>query len=224
MFVVLQQQQEIQKSMLELCKNLTITNLTQQPQDIITAMAEQNKNMQNTIIELSKNAGNYNNNKTFNLNFFLNETCKNAINMSDFVNSINLSLDDLENTGKLGYVNGISKVVIDNLNELEQQDRPIHCSDIKRETIYIRNNNTWIKETEDKETLKKFINEIASKNIKKITDWVKEYPEYNNYNSKINDKYLKIVSNSMSGSTPEEQINNINKIISNVVKEITIVK
>jgi hypothetical protein len=163
-------------------------------------------------------------NKTFNLQFFLNEQCKDALNMSDFINSIQLQLSDLEETGRLGYVDGISKVVIDNLNSLNVHSRPLHCSDSKREVIYIKDNDQWVKENENKDTMRNMIKQVANKNIKNIPEWVKAYPDCLKSESKQNDKYLKIVSNSMSGSTEEEQKNNINKIISKVAKEVVISK
>ena len=165
-----------------------------------------------------------NSDKTFNLQFFLNEQCKDAINITDFVNSIQLQLEDLEETGRLGYVDGISRVVIKNLDDMNTHKRPIHCSDSKREILYIKDNNQWIKENENKDTMIKIIKQVANKNIKNIPEWVKAHPDCLNSESKQNDKYLKIVSNSMSGSTKEEQQNNINKIISKVAKRVIINK
>lgn len=167
---------------------------------------------------------NNSNNKTFNLQFYLNEECKNAINMRDFVESIQIQLSDLENTGKVGYVEGISQIFINNLGKLHTHDRPIHCSDFKREVLYIRNENKWFKETNDKTTIKNAIKQIAGKNINKIKQWQEKYPNYNNPSSKDNDKYMQIVINSMSGSTEDEQHSNINKIIKNVAKEVIIDK
>jgi len=131
---------------------------------------------------------------------------------------------DLEETGYLGYVEGISKVVIDNLNALTVHKRPIHCSDSKREVIYIKDDEQWTKDTDNKDKMKNVIKKVAHKNMKQIPEWVKTHPECFDSDSKQNDKYLKIVSNSMSGSTEEEQKNNMDKIISKVAKEITINK
>jgi hypothetical protein len=126
-------------------------------------------------MELAQKAGNNNNsnnnNKTFNLQVFLNETCKDAINLSDFVNQIQVSIGDLEETGKLGYAEGISKVFIKNLNDIDYSNRPIHCSDSKRETLYIKDDNQWTKDDEQKSNLTKAIKQVANKNIKKISDW-----------------------------------------------------
>jgi len=174
----------------------------------------------NTINSINCN----NNNKTFNLQVFLNEECKNALNIRDFVESIQLQLSDLENTGQVGYVEGISQIFINNLGKINKHDRPIHCSDFKREVLYIKNNNEWIKETEDKTTIKNAIKQVANKNIKQIKQWQEKHPQYNDPDSKQNDRYMKIVYNSMSGSTEEEQKNNLNKIIRNVAKEVIIDK
>jgi hypothetical protein len=163
-------------------------------------------------------------NKTFNLNFFLNETCKDALNINDFVSSIKVSLTDLENTGRQGYVEGVSNIILKNLNNLEQYQRPIHCSDFKREVIYIKDNDKWEKEGEEKPLLTKAIKVIANENIKKIMEWKETNPDCTNSDSKKNNLYLKIVSNSMNGSDKEEGIKNITKIISNVAKETIIQK
>jgi hypothetical protein len=170
------------------------------------------------------NCGNNNNNKTFNLQIYLNETCKDALNISDFVNQIQLTINDLEETGKLGYAEGISRVFLKNLNGMDSTSRPIHCSDSKRETLYIKDADQWHKEDETKPLLTKAIKQVANKNIKKITEWQKLHPEYNNPESKQNDKYIQIVLNSMSGSTKEEAEKNYEKIIKNVIKETVIDK
>jgi hypothetical protein len=163
-------------------------------------------------------------NKAFNLNLFLNETCKNAMNISDFVSSIKLNLEDLENTGRQGYIEGISNIIIKNLNNLEQCFRPLHCSDLKREVLYIKENNEWTKETEPKPILTKAIKIIANENIKQIQNWKAKNPDCTYSDSRKNDLYLKIVSNSMNGLTEEEGHKNINKIISNIAKETIIQK
>jgi hypothetical protein len=196
--------------------------------ELMMLLIKENSEMKKMMMEIIKN-GTHNNtnnshNKTFNLQFFLNEQCKDAINVTDFVNSIQLQLEDLEETGRLGYVDGISKVVIRNLDDMNTHKRPIHCSDSKREILYIKDNNQWIKENENKDTMIKIIKQVANKNIKNIPEWVKAHPDCLNSESKQNDKYLKIVSNSMSGSTKEEQQNNINKIISKVAKRVIINK
>jgi hypothetical protein len=163
-------------------------------------------------------------NKAFNINVFLNETCKEAINISDFVNSIKVSFDDLENTGRKGYIDGISNIITKNLKDLEEHYRPIHCNDFKREILYIKDNNEWTKETDSKPILTKAIKVIANENIKQIKNWREKYPDCTDSDSKKNNLYLKIVSNSMNGLTEEESQKNISKIISNVSKETMIQK
>jgi len=195
--------------------------------NLVIQLLKQNLELQKSIIELSKEKTintNTNCNNTFNLQFYLNETCKDALNLSEFVDSIKMQLSDLETTGRQGYVEGISKVINQKLNELETCKRPIHCSDLKRETIYIKDDNAWIKESDSKDKLKLAIKQISFKNIQLIAEWRKKYPDCTNADSRKNDLYLNIVSNAMSGSTKEEQTSNINKIISNVTKSSVIAK
>lgn len=207
-----------------------IKDVVKQNQDVV----KQNQELTNKIIDICSKPSNVSNsnihsnnninNKTFNLQFFLNDTCKDAMNMSDFVNQVKISIKDLEDTGKLGYTEGISNIIIKNLNDIDYTDRPIHCSDSKRETLYIKEDNQWFKDDESNEKISKAIKQIAHKNIKQIPEWVKLYPDCYDSESKKNDKYLKIVSNSMSGATELEQKNNISKIISKVAKEVIINK
>ena len=161
-------------------------------------------------------------NKTFNLQFFLNEECKDALNINEFVSSIKLELDDLELTGRLGYVEGVSRIMNKNLKELDINKRPIHCSDLKREVLYIKNDDQWTKEDDSNPILKKAIKQVAFENIKLISDWRKKNPGCMDSDSRKNNLYLKIVGNAMSGLTTEEQLSNIDKIVSRVAKETVI--
>jgi len=217
-------------------KNIELNDHTLEPSDepsdkqLMMMIIKDNNEMKKMMMEVIKN-GTHNtinttnsHNKTFNLQFFLNEQCKDALNINEFIDSIQLQVKDLEETGQLGYVEGISKVVIDNLNALTVHKRPIHCSDSKREVIYIKDDEQWTKDNDNKDKMKNVIKKVAHKNMKQIPEWVKTHPECFDSDSKQNDKYLKIVSNSMSGSTEQEQKNNMDKIISKVVKEITINK
>jgi len=204
-------------------------NDTKQLTQLVMKVVEQNQELTKQIVELSKNTGSnhhnmINSNNKFNLNLFLNETCKNAINITDFVTSLVVSVKDLEETARLGYSEGISKIFLDGLQQLDTCTRPIHCSDTKREILYIKDANKWLKEDSNNTLLIKAIKTIAHKNMKMIPEWIKQHPDYNDSESKTNDKYIKIVMNSMSGSTEEEQKKNINKIISNVAKEVFIEK
>jgi hypothetical protein len=202
---------------------------------LIIKLLKQNQELQKSLIDISKNAVNFNNNnnnnntnnshnKTFNLQFFLNEECKDALNISEFVSLIKVELEDLETTGRLGYVEGVSRIMNKNLKELDINKRPIHCSDLKRETLYIKNDDQWTKEDDTKPILKKAIKQVANQNIKKISEWRQKYPDCTDSESRKNDLYLKIVSNSMSGLTTEDQIKNYEKIVSKVVKEAVIDK
>jgi hypothetical protein len=193
-------------------------------------MIDQNKQM----LELAKNSVghnnttsnviNNNNNNNFNLNVFLNETCKDAMNIMEFVDQLQVSVKDLEETGRLGYSEGISKIFINGLKQINISDRPIHCSDSKREIVYIKDKNQWNKEDDNKSLLTNAIKRVAHKNMKQIREWTKVNPEYNDSSSKQNDRYLKIVSNSMNGLTEEETNKNYNKIIKNITKETVIAK
>ena len=201
--------------------------------DIIKMLIQENSEFKNLILEILKkdtlnvtNNNNINNshNKTFNLQIFLNEECKDALNISEFVSSIKVELEDLEATGRLGYVEGVSRIMNKNLKDLDISKRPIHCSDLKREVLYIKNDDQWTKEEETKPILKKAIKQVAMENIKKIGEWKNKHPGCTDADYKKNDMYLKIVGNSMSGITTEEQVKNIDKIISKVAKEAIIDK
>jgi hypothetical protein len=195
-------------------------------------LIDQNQEQGKQIVELSKNSQtniinnnvNNTNNTSFNLNVYLNDTCKDALNINEFVDSLVLSVKDLEETVRVGYANGISKIFINGLQKLDVCKRPLHCSDIKRNTLYVKNANQWIKETEDKPILTKAIKQVANKNIQNIFEWQKRNPEYRDPESKQNDRYNKLICETMSGSSTEEQLKNYEKIVSNVVKEVVIDK
>jgi len=198
--------------------------------ELIVMLVKQNSQLMDVIKNGTNNTINTNShninshNKTFNLQVFLNETCKNAMNIDEFVSSIKPQLSELEATGRLGYVEGVSNIIIRNLNSLNIHDRPFHCSDQKREVIYIKDNNEWTREEKDKPILTKAIKTIANENIKNINEWRKEHPDCVKADSKKNNLYLKIVSNSMCGLTKEETDKNIHKIISNLAKNVIINK
>jgi hypothetical protein len=156
-------------------------------------------------------------NKAFNLNFFLNETCKNAMNITDFVDSIKLQLSDLMEVGEMGYVEGMSKIIVKNLNNLDETVRPIHCTDKKRETMYVKDQGEWSKEDDNKTRLKKAINKIADKNIRLLPQFREKYPEYKNASAKISDVHDKLVIEVM-----ETDDNKKEKIIKNISKATTI--
>jgi hypothetical protein len=178
------------------------------------------KVIENGVTNISNNNSNNNNhNKTFNLQVFLNETCKDAMNITDFVNSIKLQLSDLEKLGEVGYVEGISNIITTNLKALDVTLRPVHCTDKKRETMYIKDENQWTKEDDTKTTLRKAINRIADKNIRLLPQFREKYPDYNNSSSKISDKYEKMVIEVMTTDHAKED-----KIIRNISNATTIEK
>ena len=206
-----------------------IVQLIKQNQDFKDLIIEQNK----TIIEAMKhnNITNNNNisqvnshNKTFNLQVFLNEDCKDAMNITDFINSINLQLSDLEHVGEVGYVEGISNIIIKNLKALDVTKRPVHCTDPKRETIYIKDGDVWEKDEDDNKKLRKMIKSIAFRNSKNTRLFKEKYPDCNHYNSKYSDVYNKIVVEAMGGGSKCNDIENQNKIIRKIAKVMTIDK
>jgi len=184
---------------------------------------KQNQELQKQLIEMSKERNtiiqNQTNNNSFNLNIFLNEKCKDALNIQDFVNTIKLKLSDLEETGRLGYVEGLTNIVVRGLKELDVYKRPIHCSDLKREILYVKDQNEWTKENNDKERITKAIKQISVRNAKQINEWTKQNAGYDDSSNKKSDKYLKLIIEA-NGGEPEE----INKIIKHVAKNVTIDK
>ena len=199
--------------------------MMEQHQDFRTLIIELlKKETINNVNNINNNINNNCNNQSFNLNFFLNEQCKDALNIDEFVDSIKMNLSDLENFAHLGYADGVSNIFSKGIKELGVHLRPIHCSDSKRETLYIKNNDEWIKETDDKPLITKAIKKVAFKNIKQINEWVKENPACKDPRTKKYDQYNKIVMNAMSGVTEEEQKNNIEKIVKNVTKSVAIEK
>ncbi len=195
-------------------------------------MEQQNLLLENNnkVLEICKNGTNnttnmHNNshNKAFNLNFFLNETCKNAMNIMEFAESIQLQLSDLEDVGAKGYVEGISNIIVKKLQSLDITERPIHCADKKREVIYIKDENKWEKESEDKKTLKRIINKVACKNQRLLPKFKELHPGCNYSSSKYADHYSKLVIEAMGGlgNNDEEKLE---KIIRNIAKEVVIDK
>jgi len=206
---------------------LEIVKQNQEFKDLILEQSKQMIEQHNKIIELSEkiNVTNVtnttNNNKTkFNMNFFLNEKCKDAVNLMDFVNDLQIQLTDLENVGRLGYTEGISKIFINGLKQLDVSKRPIHCSDIKREVLYVKDQDAWEKENEENKKIKKAIHHISSKNIKQIQKWTECHPHCKESDSKQNDQYLQILCESMGSSEPS----NLDKVIRNIAKEVIIDK
>jgi hypothetical protein len=190
---------DLHKQMIDVCKNTIITN----------------SNSNTTI----NNSNNNSNNKIFNLQLFLNEKCKNAMNLSDFIDSIKLQMSDLENIGKVGYTEGMYNIIFNEITDIELFNRPFHCSDLKREIFYIKNENKWEKEDGGNNHLKNAIRSIEKKNFKLLNEWAEQHPKINDYNSSDGDKYLKLMSHATSGD-----IEHMNKVIKKLAKNITIDK
>jgi len=206
--------------------NETILNLIKQNSDFQQMLLEQNK----TIIELSKNNSNTisnsninSNNKTFNLQLFLNETCKDAMNLTAFIDSLQLQMCDLENVGEVGYIEGISNIIIKNLNALDVTQRPVHCTDKKRETMYIKDEDKWEKEDESKSKMHKMVKKVANKNIKLISKFQELNPDWRKSTSKVSDQMNKIVIEAMGGKGDDDHEKE-EKIIKRVAKEVLIDK
>jgi hypothetical protein len=204
--------------------------------ELFMDLMKQNKELQNClmeshnkIVELSKNSGtvntncnNNNNNNHFNLNFFLNETCKNAMNIQDFIQSIKLTTSDFETTGRIGFVDGISRIFINELKRLEVERRPLHCTDMKRETVYVKDNDTWEKENLEKKKLKWAINSIAQLNLNQVQQWQQEYPECRENNTVANTRFNEMAMIALGGFG-DEQVKKFNdKIVKNVLKEVVV--
>ena len=198
-------------------KELFMTLLKQNAELLEIIKNGTNNNSNNTINQ------NNCNNKTFNLQVFLNETCKDAMNLSEFIDNIKLQLSDLESIGKLGYVEGISNIIIKSLNALDVDKRPVHCSDIKREIMYVKDEDEWQKEQDDKKRLRSVISSVVSKNIGLLPEFQKKYPDYLKPDSKKSDEYNQIIMETMGGGIGCEEKNK-EKIIRKIAKEVTIDK
>jgi len=197
-----------------------IMMLLKQNSELITQNAELVKNgIHNTTNSHNTNS----HNKTFNLQFFLNETCKDAMNIMDFVESIKLQLTDLEKVGQIGYIDGISNIINNNLKALDVTQRPIHCTDKKREVLYIKDQNKWEKENEEKTKMRKAIKQIAHKNSKLIPKFKEEHPDCSKSISKYSDQYNKIIIEAMGG-TGDNETEKEDKIIKNITKNVMIEK
>jgi len=199
---------------------------------LIEFLIQEHSDLKHLILEIVKkdtisNSNSHNNtnslNKTFNLQFFLNETCKNAMNITDFVESIQLKLSDLEKVGELGYVEGISNIIINKLKGLDVTERPIHCTDKKREVLYVKDEDLWQKDDQQNKKVRTAIKKITDKNMKLIPHFQKMHPDCGKSTSKIADKYNTIIYESMGGKG--DNINEKeNKIITNISKQVIVDK
>jgi hypothetical protein len=211
---LIKENSEIKHMMIEQqCKMMEQQNMMIGQQNIVLEIAK--NGTQNTINTNSHN-------KAFNLYLFLNETCKDAMNINDFVESIKLQVSDLENVGEVGFVEGISNIIVKNLNALDITKRPIHCTDKKREIIYIKDDNSWEKD-ESQCKMRRMIKKVVSKNQRLIPKFKEQNPEYNKSYSKVSDKYNKLIIESMGGSG-DNDLEKEDKIIRNIVKNVVVDK
>ena len=180
------------------------------------------QSISNTITNTNTNCMNHSNNKTFNLQFFLNETCKDAMNITEFIESLQLDISDLENIGSLGYVDGISKIIIKHLKALDETMRPIHCTDKKRVTFYVKDDDKWEKDDDNKTRIRKAINDVANENTMLLPLWKAKHPDYLDSSSIYSDKYNNMVIEVLGGDNSNDV--NENKIIKKLAKEVMIQK
>jgi regulator of replication initiation timing len=213
---ILSDNEDFKKLILEVVKNNT--ELQKQNTDLQKQLVEVCKNTSNTNI----NSHNNSHNKTFNLQFFLNEQCKDAMNISEFADSFDLQLSDLESVGELGYVEGITKIFVDKLNSMDIYKRPIHCSDAKREILYVKDDNKWEREERNNPKIRYAIKTISFRNMKLANLWSDTYPESKDGDSHLNDTYMKLIKES-TGGNGEISISE-DKIIRRIAKEIIIDK
>ena len=215
------------------CNSLDNNNSDMNNKDLVLYLMKENTELkqmmmetQTQVVELLKKGTNNNtnsHNKTFNLQFFLNETCKNAMNIMDFVNSLQLELGDLEKMSDIGYVNGISDIIIKNLKDMDITERPLHCTDTKREVLYVKDEDKWDKETQEKPKIRKAIKYIARKNAQLLKNFKEKHPDCIKSESKFSDTYNKMMIEAMGGKGDEDELKE-KKIIKNIAQEIIVDK
>jgi hypothetical protein len=213
-----------------------VLELLKQNQEFKEIMLEQSKQLteqQNQLLEAVKdgkignnnNNTNCNNNNKFNLNVFLNETCKDAISMDDFINSIEVTREDFLHTGRVGFVEGISTVMAHRFRDMEMHTRPLHCTDLKRETIYIKNADKWEKDDSDKTQMRKAVRSVAKKNMKEMWRWYNDNkPAVEQIGTDVCEDYFKYHKSALGGYGKEEDLKFEEKIIKNVIKEVQVDK
>jgi hypothetical protein len=223
--MILQQNQELLTSNQEF-KQLMIDQSKQ-----IQETQSENQQLQKQLIDAVKISGshienqtNINNNQKFNLNFFLNEQCKDAINMSEFIQNMELDIEDLTETGRLGYVGGISRILVNKLQELDIYKRPLHCTDMKRETLYIKENDEWSKDDNSKKRMTSLIGKVANKNCRNLNKWTDNHPEYQVFDSPDNMEYMRLTQTVLGGLGEQECKQFKDRIIRGVIKEVMVNK
>lgn len=190
---------------------------------LIKNLLVENMGQNHTTINNITNVQNVQNNN-FNLNFFLNEKCKDAMNIEDFINTLELCPFDVAETGRLGYVEGISRIFMNKLNQLDIYNRPLHCTDLKRETLYIKEDNKWEKDNEQKDKLQSIVEQIANKNYEQLPIWQQQNPNHLVANSTECELLMDIACNILGGGNEQESSKFRNRIMRNVMKEVTVSK
>ena len=203
MIMLIQQNTELQSKMMEICKSGGLGGG-------VSNSHNTNTNSLNTT----------NNNQQYSMNFFLNEQCKDAMNMKDFVNSIQLNMTDMENVGRLGYVEGMSNILIDNLQKTDVYKRPVHCSDVKRETLYVKDDNKWEREEPNHPKMVNAVLAVEQKNVALVSEWAKAHPSCMNSHTRENETYFKL----SKAVTDGDKEGNIAKVIRRVAKKVVIEK
>ena len=227
-FKMLDESADIKKALLEQNKQVAEQNkhLIEQNKHL----AVQNKHL-GTVVETNTNALTTISNKTtnnitnnqFNLNIFLNDTCKDAMNITEFLQDLEIQMKELENVANNGYVTGITDIILSRLKKLDIAKRPLHCTDVKREVLYIKDENDWNKDDQDKAKLKKMITTVASKNYRKIPEWRERNPDCKDPENQQYDFCIKMMRNSL-GELGDDQTRLEEKIIKNIAKQVAIDK
>ncbi len=218
MLMMMMTSTQLQNKIIEISSNNNEESQSSLPAHIPSGIAVNGDH--NTFNNNTTNTMTNSNNNTFNMNMFLNEKCKDAMNMKDFVNSIQLNMTDLENVGRLGYVEGMSNILIDNLQKTDVYKRPVHCSDVKRETLYVKENNQWERDGPDHAKMTNAVLAVEHKNVVLVNEWAKANPRCLNSHTRENDKYIRLSKIVTDG----EKDGNIDKVIRKVAKQVTIEK
>ena len=212
----------------ETLQNLLVqqaTEFAQKQSEQAAEYSQKQSELMNKLIErepmnnITNNNNTTNNVQKFNLNFFLNETCKDAMSIQEFLANIRITFDDLLNIGNAGFVNGVSDILIKQLNDLEVNKRPIHCTDSKRDTIYLKENAAWNKDDKDKTKLKQMIEKIEYKNVVALRDWCNENPD-----ARVNNTPNNLLKDKIYFQTLQGDERTRDKIIKNVSREVVVDK
>ena len=214
-------EEPLQNTMVPFLDNTTVLELIKQNQEFKELLIEQNKKLMEYASEPKTVTNSNNNNQQFNLQFFLNETCKDAITMDQFVKSIKITNGDIENVGNQGYVQGFTDIILKQLRTLDITKRPMHCTDVKRETIYIKDTDKWNKENNEKSKLKNAIGKVAHNTRAGVSTWYRTHPEVGVLDSNDYDMNQKIVRNTW-GDGDADVLQE--KVIKNIVKEVQVSK